>query len=114
MECAHSQRKQHTFEMVSKKGNNIIFTKNEENEACSVEDPFHTHPENTELSILEDGNNAPKIANTNVLRVYRLAMPITHNVFSSWFFNNGIEKVKTFWADIEIFLNEIYMRDIGV
>jgi len=99
---------------ISSKGNNIIFTKNEENEACSVEDPFHTHPENTELSILEDGNNAPKIANTNVLRVYRLAMPITHNVFSSWFFNNDIEKVKTFWADIEIFLNEIYMRDIGV
>ena len=41
-------------------------------------------------------------------------MPITHNVFSSWFFNNEIDKVKTFWADIEIFLNEIYMRDIGV
>ena len=99
---------------ISSKGNNIIFTKNEENEACSVEDPFHTHPENTELSILEDGNNAPKIANTNVFRVYRLVMPITHNVFSSWFFNNDIEKVKTFWADIEIFLNEIYMRDIGV
>ena len=81
---------------ISSKGNNIIFTKNDENEACSVEDPFHAHTENTELSILEDGNAAPKIANTNVLRVYRLAMPITHNVFSSWFFNNDIEKVKTF------------------
>ena len=99
---------------ISSKGNNIIFTKNEENEACSAEDPFHSHTENTELSVLEQGNSISKIANTNVLRVYRLAVPITYNVFSSWFFNNDIDKAKTFWADTEIFLNEIYTRDLGV
>jgi len=50
---------------ISSKGNNIVFTKNEENEACSAEDPFHSHIENTELSVLEQGNSIPKIANTN-------------------------------------------------
>ena len=56
----------------------------------------------------------PKIANTQVLRVYRLAMHIPYSTFSRYYFDSKIEKVKTFWADTEAFLNEMYLRDLGV
>lgn len=48
-----------------------------------------------------------------VLRVYRLALPITYEYFNTKF-NNKISEVQSFWAQTETALNEIYMRDISV
>jgi len=56
----------------------------------------------------------PKIANTQVLRVYRLAMHIPYSTFTTEHFKEKLQKVETFWADTENFLNEIYLRDLGV
>ena len=56
----------------------------------------------------------PTIANTPTLRVYRLAINIPYNTYSSWLFEKDTEKVKQFWQETEHFLNQMYMRDIGV
>ena len=56
----------------------------------------------------------PTIANTQTLRVYRLAINIPYNTYSSWLFEKDTEKVKQFWQETEHFLNQMYMRDIGV
>ena len=56
----------------------------------------------------------PKIANTQVLRVYQLAMHIPYSTFITSHFEEKVEKVKAFWANTEAFLNEMYMRDLGV
>lgn len=48
-----------------------------------------------------------------VLRIYRLAMPITYEYFSTKF-NQSVEEVYAFWAQTETALNEIYVRDISV
>ena len=49
-----------------------------------------------------------------MLRVYRLAMHIPYSTFTTEHFKEKLEKVETFWADTENFLNEIYLRDLGV
>ena len=41
-------------------------------------------------------------------------MHIPYSTFSRYYFDSKIEKVKTFWADTEAFLNEMYLRDLGV
>ena len=56
----------------------------------------------------------PTISNTQTLRVYRLAIYVTHNAYKSATFAQDTEKVKVFWQKTEDFLNELYMRDIGV
>ena len=56
----------------------------------------------------------PTISNTQTLRVYRLAINIPYNTYSSWLFEKNTEKVKQFWQETEHFLNQMYMRDIGV
>ena len=56
----------------------------------------------------------PTIANTPTLRVYRLAINIPYNTYNSWLFEKDTEKVKQFWQETEHFLNQMYMRDIGV
>jgi len=56
----------------------------------------------------------PTISNTQTLRVYRLAIYVTHNAYKSATFAQNTEKVKVFWQKTEDFLNELYMRDIGV
>ena len=69
------------------------------------------------LPILAKNNtNSPKIDNSEVVLVYRLALPISYSSFtnSSGIFKNNVDNVRTFWANTELFLNEIYMRDLGV
>lgn len=55
----------------------------------------------------------PSIKNTNVFRIYRLAVAIDYSIFSTDFQSNDTE-VSTFLANLEAFLNEIYERDLGV
>lgn len=53
------------------------------------------------------------ILSDGVLRIYRLAMPVSEYYYSTWF-NSNIDEVKNFWAQIETYLNEIYTRDLSV
>ena len=56
----------------------------------------------------------PTIANTQTLKVYRLAIHVPYNTYSSWVFDKDTQKVKQFWQQTEHFLNQMYERDLGV
>ena len=53
------------------------------------------------------------IPDDNVVRMFRLALAISNDFYKN-VLNSSMENVKTFWANTETGLNEIYMRDIGV
>ncbi|MFK8271283.1 reprolysin-like metallopeptidase [Capnocytophaga stomatis] len=66
----------------------------------------------------EESTQTPKtivkpVPDDNVLRVYRLALPVAYNFFKTQF-QSDIQRVKAFWATAQAGLNEIYMRDVGV
>ncbi len=58
-------------------------------------------------------NNEPHLYSDGVLRVYRLALMVEYNIFSTTYASD-INRVKLFWAGAETALNEIYMRDLGI
>ena len=80
--------------------------------SCSHSDHQSTK-KTTDMTTL-DKNKKEIIANRDVLFVYRLALPISYKSFVSSDFNANIQNVKTFWANAEVQLNEIYTREIGV
>ena len=102
-----------SYEISLQKGQ-LVFSPNEKFE-CGTTDTPHSHPSSSTArpTILAE-ETAPTIANTQTLRVYRLAMHIPYSMFSSIHLESKIQKVKTFWADTENFLNEVYIRDLGV
>ena len=69
----------------------------------------------TTRGLQQDGKpiEAPSIAD-GTYRVFRLAVFLSYNEFSSPKYNKDFNKVKAFWAQLETFLNEIYVRDLGV
>ena len=91
----------------------LVFYKSEQGVCGNQDKEPHKHSAFAR-PVLAAEEAQPKIANTQVLRVYRLAMHIPYSTFSRYYFDSKIEKVKTFWADTEAFLNEMYMRDLGV
>ncbi|GET46391.1 reprolysin-like metallopeptidase [Capnocytophaga felis] len=69
-------------------------------------------------SASEESTQTPKtivkpVPDDNVLRVYRLALPVAYNFFTTHF-QSDKQRVKAFWATTQAGLNEIYMRDVGV
>lgn len=80
------------------------------------------HHHNHESS---ETNNAPlysaltkkikpsEVLSDEVLRIYRIAMPVTNEYYTSKFESN-INSVRAFWAEMEMGLNELYMRDVSV
>ena len=56
---------------------------------------------------------APRLGD-GVFRIFRLAVFMSYNEFKSDKFKQDFNKVKAFWAQLETFLNEIYVRDLGV
>ena len=56
---------------------------------------------------------APTISD-GVFREYRLAVYMTNEGFQSEQLNQDVSKVKAFWKELETFLNNIYVRDLGV
>ena len=102
-----------TYEISLQKGK-LVFLPNE-NFECGTTDTPHSHssPSTARPTILAE-ETAPTIANTQTLRVYRLAMHIPYSTFSTGHLEKNVQKVKTFWADTEAFLNEMYLRDLGV
>ena len=101
-----------SYEISDSKGQ-LVFYKNEEGICGNQDKEPHRHSAHAR-PVLAAEEAQPKIANTQVLRVYRLAMHIPYSTFSRYYFDSKIEKVKTFWADTEAFLNEMYLRDLGV
>ena len=101
-----------SYEIADNKGK-LVFYKNEEGICGNQDKEPHKHSAHAR-PVLAAEEAQPKIANTQVLRVYRLAMHIPYSTFSRYYFDSKIEKVKTFWADTEAFLNEMYLRDLGV
>ena len=49
-----------------------------------------------------------------MFREYRLAVMISYKDYASDKFNKNINKIHAFWAEIETFLNEIFVRDVGI
>ena len=75
------------------------------------------HSKHTQRPILAQYNtSSPKIDNSEILLEYRLALPISYLAFNDPkdIFKSDKNNVKTFWANAESFLNEIYMRDLGI
>ncbi len=55
----------------------------------------------------------PLEENTQKLYFYRLALPVEKGYYAT-FFNNDEKKVFEFWNNIEIYLNNIFIRDLGI
>ena len=100
-----------SYEISDSKGQ-LVFYKDEEG-ICGNQDKEEQHNLYAR-PVLAAEQAQPKIANTQVLRVYRLAMHIPYSTFTTEHFKEKLQKVETFWADTENFLNEIYLRDLGV
>ena len=100
-----------SYEISDSRGQ-LVFYKDEEG-ICGNQDKEEQHNLYAR-PVLAAEQAQPKIANTQVLRVYRLAMHIPYSTFTTEHFKEKLEKVETFWADTENFLNEIYLRDLGV
>ena len=101
-----------SYEISDSKGQ-LVFYKSEQGFCGNQDKEPHKHSAFAR-PVLAAEEAQPKIANTQVLRIYRLAMHIPYSTFSRYYFDSKIEKVKTFWADTEAFLNEMYLRDLGV
>ena len=102
-----------SYEINEQKGQ-LVFSPNKDFR-CGTTDTPHSHPSpSTARPTILAEETAPTIANTQTLRIYRLAMHIPYSTFSTEHLEKNIQKVKTFWADTENFLNEVYLRDLGV
>ena len=101
-----------SYEISDSKGQ-LVFYKSEQGIYGNQDKEPHRHSPHAR-PVLAAEEAQPKIANTQVLRVYRLAMHIPYSTFTTSHFEEKVEKVKAFWANTEAFLNEMYMRDLGV
>ena len=101
-----------SYEISDSKGQ-LVFYKNEEGICGNQDKEPHRHSAHAR-PVLAAEEAQLKIANTQVLRVYRLAIHIPYSTFTTSHLEEKVEKVKTFWANTEAFLNEMYMRDLGV
>lgn len=103
------------LQIVSREGV-IHLVKDTEYSACHATDgKEEQHPEELVYPDSSHGvaRTAIEIKNSDVLRVYRLAILIDYSVFKGVHFGTR-EQVEAFWSDIEVFLNEIYTRDLGI
>ena len=101
-----------SYEISDSKGQ-LVFYKSEQGVCGNQDKEPHKHSAFAR-PVLAAEEAQPKIANTQVLRVYRLAIHIPYSTFTTSHFEEKVEKVKAFWANTEAFLNEMYMRDLGV
>ena len=62
---------------------------------------------------VSNATTAPTISD-GVFREYRLAVYMANEGFRSEQLNQDVSKVKAFWKELEAFLNNIYVRDLGV
>ena len=79
----------------------------------SAEQRFSTSHSVFAVRGVSDATTAPTISD-GVFREYRLAVYMTNEGFRSEQLNQDVSKVKAFWKELETFLNNIYVRDLGV
>ena len=79
----------------------------------SAEQRFSTSHSVFAVRGVSDATTAPTISD-GVFREYRLAVYMANEGFRSEQFNQDVSKVKAFWKELETFLNNIYVRDLGV
>ena len=79
----------------------------------SAEQRFSTSHSVFAVRGVSDATTAPTI-NDGVFREYRLAVYMVNEGFRSEQLNQDVSKVKAFWKELETFLNNIYVRDLGV
>lgn len=58
-------------------------------------------------------DDIPEIYSDGILRVYRLAILVDYSMFKNTA-NSDISRVRQFWAETELFLNELYTRDLSI
>ena len=83
------------------------------NEKCGTHNEPHSHSARSAQAEGSTEEVKAIIYSDNVLRYYRFALAIDYNAFVR-FFNSDKQQVKSFWARAEIFLNELYNREVGV
>ena len=79
----------------------------------SAEQRFSTSHSVFAVRGVSDATTAPTISD-GVFREYRLAVYMANEGFRSEQLNQDVSKVKAFWKELETFLNNIYVRDLGV
>ena len=79
----------------------------------SAEQRFSTSHSAFAVRGVNNATTAPTISD-GVFREYRLAVYMTNEGFRSEQLNQDVSKVKAFWKELETFLNNIYVRDLGV
>ena len=79
----------------------------------SAEQRFSTSYSVFAVRGVSDATTAPTISD-GVFREYRLAVYMVNEGFRSEQLNQDVSKVKAFWKELETFLNNIYVRDLGV
>ena len=79
----------------------------------SAEQRFSTSHSVFAVRGVNNATTAPTISD-GVFREYRLAVYMTNEGFRSEQLNQDVSKVKAFWKELETFLNNIYVRDLGV
>ena len=79
----------------------------------SAEQRFSTSHSVFAVRGVSDATTAPTISD-GVFREYRLAVYMVNEGFRSEQLNQDVSKVKAFWKELETFLNNIYVRDLGV
>ena len=79
----------------------------------SAEQRFSTSHSAFAVRGVSDATTAPTISD-GVFREYRLAVYMANEGFRSEQLNQDVSKVKAFWKELETFLNNIYVRDLGV
>ena len=79
----------------------------------SAEQRFSTSHSAFAVRGVSNATTAPTISD-GVFREYRLAVYMTNEGFRSEQLNQDVSKVKAFWKELETFLNNIYVRDLGV
>ena len=79
----------------------------------SAEQRFSTSHSAFAVRGVSNATTAPTISD-GVFREYRLAVYMANEGFRSEQLNQDVSKVKAFWKELETFLNNIYVRDLGV
>lgn len=103
---------------ISGKQERIVLTKMQiEKTTCGMhQNAYHQEKHDiykTRSRAIVDNSAAPKLGD-GIFRHYRLAVYMSYHEYCSPKFNKDINKIKAFWAELETYLNDIYVRDLGV
>ena len=102
---------------ISNDGNLVVTQKKTSKAKCGTHSQ-HTATTQRRQSGFRSANRStsydlPSLSD-GMFREYRLAVMISYKDYASDKFDKNINKIHAFWAEIETFLNEIFVRDVGI